>query len=118
MDIYDNLISRFMAAGGGGGGGGGGTFLIPATVANDYTITLTKTWKEVWDAVEDGLMPWVRVPIIEGTDYVTAPVIDVSTDTLANWYVGVIVYMSGQIATYIMTTDSENGYPSVNPLSP
>ena len=88
------------SGGGGGGGTGGGTMVATATQSGAY-VTLDKTWKELADAMESGIVPVVLN--IDGTNKYkeTVTVIRETSDLY-----------SVSTTSFIFEVDTETGYPS------
>ena len=63
---YLERIAKYIeenGTGGGGGGGGSSVYLIPSA---DSGITLDKTWKEIYDALQAGTPAYIYAP---GAEY-------------------------------------------------
>ena len=85
---------------GGGGGTGGGAMVATATKSGAY-VTLDKTWKELADAMESGIVPVVLY--IDGTNKYkeTVTIIQEASD-----------YYYANTSSFSFETDTETGYPS------
>lgn len=102
------------------GGGGGGTDRFFEVHYDESTYTLDKTWREIFDAIEDGKIPFY----VSSTDTASFKIASFyqcnraihGEDTFSVYfYVVTLNVFEGDpvIEMEHLSTDSENGYPSI-----
>lgn len=98
------------ASGGGGGGTGGGVLNVTATVNEAGTeMTLDKTWSEIATA-DFAIVTWE-----DGQNVYKMPVIQLISGGGYAVILAEITYSgSGSLEVLLLSTESENGYPSGN----
>jgi hypothetical protein len=98
---YDAANGMWVAGAESGGGGSGGGILVAHLDTTTYAID--KTWKEVHDAMADGII--VLIPFVEdgfAYNYIAMSAI------IADGGYRIECDAHGEIC---LTTDNENGYP-------
>lgn len=99
----------------GGGGGSGGVFKINLTYAEDQTITMDKTWQEIKDAYDDGMiLQAIQAEYMAEGGYVgeeisILPVRTINYDTYNPSYTIGLLVPNG--ASMLFYTNTPNGYP-------
>lgn len=97
------FLDAIAKSGGGGGSSGGGALKINVTVTqsgNETTFTLDKTYKQIVDAVNGGIIPYICNA--DSSDGVIV--------VLKKYFLGGTGYVVEFDTGY--STTSENGYPS------
>jgi len=90
----------------------GGVFTFTAT-QNDNGIILNKTWREIKNAIENGMICVFTYTDESVTDQSATIQLNSSLDMESSEYsVNVAMAVAGSAAT-TFSTDSENGYPSL-----
>lgn len=101
MDMVDILMAKQLAGGSGGGGGGGDVLVVGAEMSGS-TLTLNKTWREIFDAT---FAVWVDV----GEDSKSVlPIYGVVPDPYQ------VQVLNPEGSSFIFVADSPDGYPSAN----
>ena len=108
LDEIRKSVSQWVAQIGQGGGGTGSATLILRFADPEETgeYTCDHTWKEIWDAVNDGIIP---VYIDIGDDAVGVLVIDsvfISEGEEKPYQIGY------DASNFIASAETENDYPS------
>lgn len=93
-------IADNYSGSGGGGGTGGGALVVTATQSGAY-VTLDKTWKELADAMESGIVPVILYN--DGTNKYKETVTYIND--MSDYY-----YVS--TSSFSFETETETGYPS------
>ncbi len=100
------------------GGGGGGTDRFFEVQYNEETYTLDKTWKEICDAIEDGKIPFY-ISSAESSGFKIASFNQCNRAILEDGTYSVYFYCvtiydgTPEIEGELLSTNSENGYPSL-----
>lgn len=115
INFYDDDGSIDKAS---GGGGGGGTDRFFEVHYDENTYTLDKTWREIFDAIEDGKIPFY----ISSTDISSFKIASFNQcnraifedGTYSVYFYFVTIYDGApEIEGELLSTNSENGYPSL-----
>lgn len=65
---YSEIISAIGSGGGGGGGGGGVGALVIGMTVEGGTMTLDKTWQEIYDHMGTGSLAMVLIEITDADE--------------------------------------------------
>ena len=92
------------------GGGGSASGLVVNVSYIEEVRTMDKTWKEIHDALENGVPVIVKLPDVEDPDYPETDVISMVNGVMHDAY-GYEVYYYYSIGMMTAVADSEDGYP-------